>query len=521
VLSDAAPGCLITTGDTPWAGEPFPGLRLLIDDPALQSGLAGRSGADLGPDERVGATGPDNAAYVIYTSGSTGVPKGVVVSHRGIASLVGMQIAATGVTPRSVVLQFSSPGFDAIVFELSMSLLTGARLVLAPGHSRLPGDQLVQLIREQQVTHAVMVPSVLSAIDPASVPSVTSLVVAGEACPPELINRWAPGRRVHNAYGPTETTICATISDALPSGAAPVIGGPIRNTRVHVLDPALRPVPPGTAGELYVSGSGLARGYVARPALTSERFVALPFGPAGARMYRTGDVVRWTAEGELEFVGRADDQVKIRGFRIELGEIEAALHRHPSVGQVAVIAREDQPGVKRLVAYLVPATGVSGPLDTAALRDGLAAGLPEYMVPSAVVQLDALPVTVTGKLDRRALPAPEFAGSTTSRAPRTPREELLCELFADVLGLARIGIDDNFFELGGDSITSIQLVARARKVGLTLAPRDVFAGKTVAGIAEAAAELPTGTPDRQPEREEPLVSLSPEEQEEFEALWEE
>ncbi|QMU77054.1 amino acid adenylation domain-containing protein [Streptacidiphilus sp. PB12-B1b] len=520
ILTDAAPASLITTSDTPWAHHPFPGQRLLLDSAGLRDSLAGRPGSALGPDERAGAPGPDSTAYVIYTSGSTGVPKGVVVPHRGIASLVAMQIAATGVTPASVVLQFSSPGFDAIVFELSMSLLTGARLVLAPGHARLPGDQLVELIREQQVTHAVMVPSVLSAIDPASVPSVTSLVVAGEACPRELVNRWAVGRRVHNAYGPTETTICATISDALPPGADPVIGGPIRNTRAHVLDAALRPVPPGTAGELYVSGAGLARGYVNRAELTSERFVALPYGPAGARMYRTGDVVRWTPGGDLEFLGRADDQVKIRGFRIELGEIEAALHADPAVGRAAVIAREDQPGVKRLVAYLVAAGG-GGPLDTAALRDRLAAGLPEYMVPSAFVPLDELPLTVTGKLDRRALPAPEFAGSTTSRGPRTPREELLCELFADVLGLARIGIDDNFFELGGDSITSIQLVARARKVGLALAPRDVFAGRTVAGIAEAAAELPTGPPEPRPEREEPLVSLSPEEQEEFEALWEE
>ncbi|MEV6247795.1 amino acid adenylation domain-containing protein [Streptomyces sp. NPDC051742] len=523
VLADAAPFCLITSAGSVWAGEPFAGHRILADDAAFRDSVARRSAAGLGPAERPAAARPQNAAYVIYTSGSTGVPKGVEVTHQGIASLVRAQVAATGLTPRSVVLQFSSPGFDAIVFELCMSLLTGARLVLAPGESRLPGDQLVDLIAAQGVTHAVVVPSVLAAIDAESVPSISSLVVAGEALPQEMVDRWAPGRQMHNAYGPTESTICATISRPLLAKKTPPIGRPLVNTGVYVLDAMLRPVAPGTAGELYVAGAGLARGYVGRSALTAERFVACPFGAPGARMYRTGDVVRWTADGELEFVGRADDQVKIRGFRIELGEVESALRSHPEVAGAAVVAREDQPGTKRLIAYVVPAAGPADRLDLDALRRRVESSLPAYMVPSAFVALDTLPVTVTGKLDHRALPEPEFAGAPDSRAPRTPHEELLCDLFADVLGIARAGIDDDFFTLGGDSIASIQLVARARKVGLGLAPRDVFEAKTVAGIARIATviEIPAaGTPTPVPATA-PLISLSAEELEEFEASWDE
>jgi amino acid adenylation domain-containing protein len=503
----------VTTQDSSWAEEPFDGRRILLDDFAVTGAL--RSPDNLGAGDRSGPVGPDHAAYVIYTSGSTGRPKGVLVTHRGLASMVHMQAVRTGAGPHSVVLQFSSPGFDAIVFELCMALLTGARLVLVPGTARLPGERLIEVIREQRVTHVTAVPSVLATIGTASVPSVSSLVVAGEACPPELVDRWAPGRRMFNAYGPTESTVCATISHPMLAGVAPTIGGPVTNTRVYVLDSALRLTPPGVAGELYLAGTALARGYAGQPGLTAERFVASPFGPAGARMYRTGDVVRWTAGGDLEFVGRADEQVKIRGFRIEPGEIEAVLCAHPAIDTATVVAREDQPGVKRLVAYVVPG---NENLDIADLRAHAAAGLPDHMVPSAIIALDTLPITTTGKLDRRALPAPEFTGAAHSRAPRTAREQVLCTLIGEVLGATNVGIDDGFFELGGDSITSIKLVARAHKAGLVLTPSDVFAGRTVAAIAEAATDLPADAVDPLAD-DEPLLELSPEELADIEALW--
>ncbi|WP_415954550.1 non-ribosomal peptide synthetase, partial [Streptomyces sp. KLOTTS4A1] len=260
------------------------------------------------------------------------------------------------------------------------------------------------------------------------------------------------------------------------------------NTQVYVLDNALRPVAPGTAGELYITGTGLARGYLNRPQLTAERFVACPFAEPGTRMYRTGDIVRWNTDGHLEFIGRADHQVKIRGYRIEPGEIEATLSTHPTVGQVAVLPHEDNRAVKRLIAYIVP-TPPTTELDIPALREHLTTDLPTYMHPAAYIPLDTLPLTPTGKLDRTALPTPDYTTTHESRPPRNAREHLLCQLFTEVLDLTHAGIDDNFFELGGDSITSIQLSVRARSAGLDISPQDIFTNKTPATLAETTTTL--------------------------------
>ena len=298
-------------------------------------------------------------AYVIYTSGSTGRPKGVLVSHEGLASFSAAGVDRYAVRPGDRVLEFSSPSFDASVLELCISLPAGAALVVPPPGPLL-GELLTDVLTRQRVTHALIPPAALATIPAeeaaSGLPDLRTLIVGGDACPGELAERWAPGRRMINSYGPTEATVVSTWSDPLSPGRTAPIGRPIWNTSVYVLDRALRPVPIGVPGELYVTGRGLARGYLARPGLTAERFIANPFGAAGMRMYRTGDLVRWNGDGQLEFVGRADNQVKIRGFRVEPGEIEAVLGRHPGVAEAVVIARQDTAGPKRLVAYVMPAT---------------------------------------------------------------------------------------------------------------------------------------------------------------------
>ncbi|TWP50722.1 amino acid adenylation domain-containing protein [Lentzea tibetensis] len=416
-----------------------------------------------------------NPAYVIYTSGSTGRPKGVVVSHAGLASFAAAEIDHFQVRPGDRVLEFSSPSFDASVLELCMSLPAGAALVVPPDGPLL-GAQLADVLRSHRVTHALIPPVAMATVPEVPLPDFRTLVVGGDTCSAELVARWAPGRRMINAYGPTESTVVTTWSSPLTPGGTPPIGGPIWNTEVHVLDGSLRPVPIGVAGELYVSGPGLARGYLNRPGLTSSRFLPNPFGVPGSRMYRTGDVVRWDGSGALHFVGRVDEQVKIRGFRVELGEIETVLLRHPAVRETVVVAQEFN-GHKRLVAYVVG--------DVADLRRHLSDALPEYLVPSAFVPVDAIPMSPNGKVDRRALPVPDLSALRTAGyvAPRTPVEESLAGLWADVLGVDRVGIEDNFFSLGGDSILSIQVVARARKIGLRLATKDLFLHQTIAELS--------------------------------------
>src|SRR3954452_19038774 len=438
----------------------------------------------------------ENLAYVIFTSGSTGNPKGAANTHFGLHNRLSWMQGAYQLTQEDVVLQKTPFSFDVSVWEFFWPLMIGARLVLAaPGVHRDPA-RLAELIQTQRITTLHFVPSMLQAFladeGAQHCTSIRHLFCSGEALTAELRDRalkLLPQAGVENPYGPTEAAIDVTQWPYGSDGSTDIpIGRPIWNTRIYVLDAGLQPVPAGVAAELYIAGAGLARGYLGRPGLTAERFVADPFGPAGSRMYRSGDLARWRADGVLDFLGRADAQVKLRGFRIEPGEIEAVLLRHAGIAQAAVIAREDSAGDKRLIAYVVAAPDAALP-DSAALRAHVGKSLPDYMVPAAFVLLEALPLTPNGKLDRRALPAPAIAAHVSKRAARTPQEEILCALFAEVLGLAAVGIDDNFFELGGDSIVSIQLVSRARKAGLVITPRAVFQHQTVAALAAVAGAV--------------------------------
>ncbi|MFD4999336.1 non-ribosomal peptide synthase/polyketide synthase [Streptomyces buecherae] len=472
------------------------GAVLVIDDPAHVWRADGPDTAPTDADRRAPlATG--HPAYVIYTSGSTGTPKAVVVTHAGIAGFATAAAARYEVRPGDRVLQFASPSFDASVLELCVSLLSGAALV-AGEEGPLLGDRLARVLADRRVTHALIPPAALATVPPEAAGDLSrlrTLIVGAEACPADLVERWAPGRRMINSYGPTEATVVATWTDALaPDGGAPPIGRPVAGTRVRVLDAALRPVPVGVIGELYVAGPHLARGYLGRPGLTASRFVACPDGEPGERMYRTGDLARWGADGQLRYAGRVDEQVKLRGFRIEPGEIESALRRVPLVRDAVVAVRSTDPvgqrsaGPGRLVAYVVPADGAPDGLPVAELRDHLARALPPHMVPSLYVTLERLPLTANGKLDRRALPDPDpaagAAGSAgTHREPATETERRIARIWADVLGLDAVGADDNFFDLGGDSILSMQVVSRLRRDGLRLATKDLFTHQTVAALA--------------------------------------
>jgi nonribosomal peptide synthetase DhbF len=481
MLRDAQPACILTNARIAERLRLPQGVaQLLLDHPEKADALAQSPETNPSDAQRTQPLTPRNPAYVIYTSGSTGQPKGVVVTHSGIPSLAGAQIEYFGVTSQARVLQFASLSFDASFSEIAMALGSGGALV-PPTPEERSSHALAEFIRSRGVTHATLPPAVLANL-PEDLP-LEALIVAGEACSAALAIRWSQGREMINAYGPTETTVCTTMSTPLSGTIMPLIGRPIWNTRVYVLDGSLRPVPVGVRGELYIAGAGLARGYLNRPTLSAERFVPDLYGVPGTRMYRTGDLVRWRADGVLDFQGRADQQVKIRGFRIEPGEIEAVLARHPSVAQAAVIAREDPGGDKRLVGYVVAQSGHNA--NPALLRSHLAQSLPEYMVPGAIMVLEALPLSPNGKLDRKALPAPEFLTRTIYRAPRTPQEEILCALFAEILGVPQVGIDDNFFELGGHSLLATRLVSRIRAtLGLELAVRSLFEAPTVVGLLE-------------------------------------
>ncbi|GHC63193.1 non-ribosomal peptide synthetase [Streptomyces cinnamoneus] len=513
MLQDARPRLVMSTAENVAVLEP-----LLTDDqrmvvwgePRLESELAGLAASDVVDAERGGALSSASGAYVMYTSGSTGRPKGVLVPHGAVVALAADSRYRTG---HEVVLVHSPQAFDASTYEVWAPLLAGGRIVVAP-----PGDLSPARLRDLVGRHRITAVWLTAALfhlfaeeDPGCLSGLSEVWTGGDVVQADAVRRVreaCPELAVVDGYGPTETTTFAASyrvgRDAEVPHSLP-IGRPMDSMRVYLLDGALQLVPAGVAGELYIAGTGLARGYLGRAGLTAERFVADPHGLPGERMYRTGDVARWNEDGQIQFIGRADGQVKIRGFRIEPGEIEAVLAGHDAVASTTVVVREDQPGLKRLVAYVVPAGGT---VDTEVLRDHLADLLPEYMVPAAFVTLDALPLTANGKVDRKALPVPDFTAMVGGRDARNTREEILCSLFAELLGLDRVGIDDNFFELGGDSIISIQLVSRAHKAGLVLRTRDVFEHQSPAGLAAVAEEV-AGTVEEVPEAGIGPVPLTP------------
>ncbi|GAA1965042.1 non-ribosomal peptide synthetase [Kitasatospora viridis] len=482
LLADAAPVLLLAADGTPL---PEHGIARL---PLPAEPVRGH------PAPAVRAMPPDSTAYLIYTSGSTGRPKGVRVPQRGLSSLAAAMADRFGITAGSRVLQLASPGFDASIMELLMAWSRGAALVVpepAAGPERwraavLAGPELAGLITRARVTHAVIPPAVLATVPVLPAGVLDCLVVGAEACPPELVTAWAPGRRMINAYGPTESTVAATISDPLaPGGGPPPIGRPVAGTRVLLLDDRLRPVPPGVPGDVYLAGAGLALGYAGRPGLTAGRFVADPYGTPGTRLYHTGDRAHRDPDGQLVFAGRSDDQVKIRGVRIEPGEVAAALRALPGVADAAVIVRTGPDG-PRLLGYLTPRHDAA--LEPGELRRRLAAVLPAAMLPATLTVLDRIPLTAHGKVDRAALAEllPDPAADGTAAQPRTPREEIVRDVFAEVLGRSAVGVEDGFFELGGHSLLAVRLVDRLREVlGVDLGLEQVFRTPDVAGLAAA------------------------------------
>ena len=443
--------------------------------------------ADEGP-----AIEPGDLAYVIYTSGSTGVPKGVMIEQAGIVGMVQSMTERYRIGADARFLQFMSIGFDASFSEIFPTLLVGGTLVLRDRTSLLPGPGLVELLERDRITHLLTTPSALGVMRPAELPDLRTLIVCGEACSADLVARWAGARRFVNAYGPTEVTVCTHTCHVVEEGKPP-IGYGLANTESYVLDPSLNETPLGVKGEMHVGSPGVARGYLGRPDLTAAAFLPNPFGPPGARMYRTGDVVRRRRDGQVDFLGRVDDQAKVRGFRIEPGEIESALALHPAVGDVAVVTDRDAAGATRLVCYFT-STEETG---AGALRDFLAARLPSYMIPAAFVQLDEMPRSPAGKLDRRALPDPRLIapdGGTSYVPPATATEKETARVWAELLGLDRVGVRDKFFEIGGNSLKIVELFERLDDLYPgALSVAELFEHPTVTAMAaaiDARAETP-------------------------------
>jgi amino acid adenylation domain-containing protein len=492
LLDDARPKQILTTRA---AMVELPGVGpqpIVLDLAATEQALAAQPTSDPDDDDRCRPLAPEHPVYVLYTSGSTGRPKGVVVPHQAVVNHLLWMQDRFQLTPADRVLIKTPASFDVSVWEFFWPLLVGAGTVLARPDGHRDPRYLADLIRDGAVTTAGFVPSMLREFleEPgaASCPTLRRTLCIGEMLPAELAARYAEvvGPGLHNLYGPTEAAVAVTAwagdEPGDPAGGVP-IGRPAWNTRAYLLDQGLQPVPVGAVGELYLAGTQLAHGYLNRPGLTARQFLPDPYGPAGSRMYRTGDRMRQLPDGQFVFVGRTDDQVKIRGNRIELGEIESALTGHPEVAQAAVVVRADQGHQQRIVGYLAPEAGGPEP-DPNAVRAYLATRLPAYMVPAALVVLPALPLTPNGKVNRGELPAVAVTTTVSGRAPRTRHEVVLCGLFAEVLDLPLVGVDDSFFDLGGHSLHAARLASRIRTVfAVELDLRTVFEWPTVAGLA--------------------------------------
>ncbi|MCY4668640.1 MAG: amino acid adenylation domain-containing protein, partial [Rhodococcus sp.] len=461
---------------------------IAIDSLETTQAAEAMSGEPVAYSDRVRTLRTEHPAYVIYTSGSTGRPKGVVVTHAGLGNLLSEQAERLGATAQSRVLHFATPSFDTSLFELLLTIGSGATMVIVPT-TVYGGDELAELLKTECVTHVVGTPSMLASVDPSGLDSIVTAVVGGEVCPPELVARWGRDRAFYNGYGPTETTIVTNISPKLAPGDRVTIGGPVRGASALVLDSRLQPVPVGSTGELYLAGPQVARGYHNLTGMTADRFIANPFGAQGERMYRSGDLVRWViADGgarDLEYVGRSDSQVKIRGFRVELGEIDAVLASHRAVDFVATLARKLDNGEQALVAYVLPRAAAE--VDITELLDVCRQELPRHMVPASVVLISEIPLTPVGKLDASALPEPHFE-SRPFRVPSTEDEIQIATVFGELLGLEQVGADDDFFELGGNSLVAAKLAARLSAVfDVRVQVKTLFESSTVSSLASALA----------------------------------
>ncbi len=520
MLKAAGVGLLLTSGGL-FDSLPEPSVELIQLDSEWESIATENSQAP------VNRASPDNLAYVVYTSGSTGQPKGVQITHKALVNYTLAACTELGRGPGERLLQVASISFDSAAHEVFTSLLSGATLVLPPDEILASASMILQVCHDQQVTaldpptavwHALV--DAMDELDLEFPETIRLINFGGERALPKRLASWYArvGDRVWllNGYGPTETTINSTscaldnTAELVATGREIPIGRPISNAQAYVLDERLAPVPIGVRGELCIAGMGLARGYLNQPSLTAERFVPCPFSQEpGARMYRTGDLVRFLADGNIEFLGRRDHQVKLRGFRVELGEIESVLMQHEAVKEAVVVPQEDTPGLggTRLVAYVVPYNALSPSMSD--LRRFLRARLPEYMVPSAIVTLESLPQTTTGKIDRRALPQPEWSRELLGHeyvAPRTPDEEALANIWSEVLGVQKPGVSDNFFDLGGHSLLATQVISRVRAaLHVELAVRSMFETPTIAGLAQAVRELKA----KDSQHEGPAISAGP------------
>ncbi|MFF3968786.1 non-ribosomal peptide synthetase [Streptomyces rubiginosohelvolus] len=491
MVVDAEPVMLLRTEDVTSLRLDVP--EFVLGDPSFEAACERESGGDVTQDERLAPLRPDHLMYVIYTSGSTGVPKGVAVTHSGVADLVSTQARVFGVRPGERVLQWASFSFDAWFWDFTLALLNGGALVMAEQHDLMPGESLRETMLKHRVDHAVMPPVALGITDSEGLLIGGTITSTGDVCTRSLAAEWSKGRRLYNGYGPTEVTVGASIGGPVDGIQEDVsIGTPWDGGTVYVLDGSLGDLSDGTDGELYLAGSGMARGYLNRPGLTASRFVADPYGPPGSRMYRSGDRGRRGPDGELFFTGRVDNQVKVRGFRVELGEVEARLESHRAVEIVVAVVSGEDASSQRIVAYVKPSARHAVTEDQ--LREHAREALPEHMVPSAVVMLDRFPTLLNGKIDRRELEERAAGLALDATAPGTAApadageeesyEQVLCAMVNEILKIGHAAPEDNFFDLGGHSVLAAQLARRVRsELGVAVPMRDMLGAGNIAELA--------------------------------------